>query len=108
VQAQFEKSGGIFQAALELNTLEAFRGVVRQGNLTALLPQSALTEWRHDPTLAARPTADPVLSRRVVLVTTCDRLEIPVIQTFCQLVLERGAIFLPHQPTVDIFSLPNP
>ncbi|HEY9888390.1 MAG TPA: LysR family transcriptional regulator [Candidatus Obscuribacterales bacterium] len=105
VQAQFERSGGVLQAALELNTLDAFRGVVRQGNLTALLPQSALTDSRHDPTLAIRPTEEPSLSRRVVLVTTCDRLAIPIIQNFCQLVLERGAIFLPQQSLSDRLSV---
>lgn len=104
VQAQFAESGGELQAALELNTLDAFRGVVRQGSLTALLPQSAMTECRHDPTLAIRPTASPQLSRRVVLVTTCDRLNIPIIQDFCQLVLERGAIFLPPHQTLAEFA----
>lgn len=107
VQAQFERSGGELHAALELNTLDAFRGVVRQGNLTALLPQSALTESRSDPTLAIRPTAAPNLTRRVVLVTTSDRLSIPIIQTFCQLVLERGAIFLPRQPLPELLSAKN-
>lgn len=108
VQAQFEQSGGELQAALELNTLDAFRGVVRQGNLTALLPQSALTESRDDPTLAIRATATPSLTRRVVLVTTCDRLNIPIIRKFCQLVLERGAIFLPQQQQLsELLSVEN-
>lgn len=107
VQTQFEHSGGELQAALELNTLDAFRGVVRQGNLVALLPQSALTESRNDPSLAIRSTANPVLTRRVVLVTTRDRLEIPLIQDFCQLVLERGAIFLPQQNLSELLSIQN-
>ncbi|MEL6325940.1 MAG: LysR family transcriptional regulator, partial [Cyanobacteria bacterium J06626_23] len=42
VQAQFNEVDGELKVALELNTLDAFRGVVRQGNLIALLPQSAL------------------------------------------------------------------
>ena len=46
VQEQFDRCGQTLQAVLELNTLDAFRGggkkVVRQGNLIALLPQSAL------------------------------------------------------------------
>ncbi|MBE7385217.1 MAG: LysR family transcriptional regulator [Leptolyngbya sp. SIO1E4] len=105
VQAQFEQSGGQLQAALELNTLDAFRGVVRQGNLVALLPQSALTDSRNDPTLAIRKTEVPVLTRRVVLVTTCDRLTIPLIQQFCQLVLERGAIFLPQHNMSELLSI---
>ena len=56
--------------ALELNTLDAFRGVVRQGKMIALLPQSALAESRRDPGLAVRSTAAPILTRQAVLVTT--------------------------------------
>ncbi|MEM9503326.1 MAG: LysR family transcriptional regulator [Cyanobacteria bacterium P01_E01_bin.43] len=105
VQAQFERSGGELHAALELNTLDACRGVVRQGQLTALLPQSALTEGQPDPTLAIRPTEAPTLSRRVVLVTTRDRLVIPIIRDFCQLVMERGACFLPPQSAAQLLSV---
>lgn len=107
VQAQFAESGGELQAALELNTLDAFRGVVRQGHLTALLPQSALTEGRRDPTLAIRPTEAPQLTRKVVLVTTGDRLMIPIIRDFCQLVLERGAISLPPPLLPEFVSAKN-
>jgi DNA-binding transcriptional LysR family regulator len=42
VQDQFRLQGLKLNSALELNSLEAFRGVVRQGKLLALLPQSAL------------------------------------------------------------------
>jgi DNA-binding transcriptional LysR family regulator len=77
--------------------LDAFRGVVRQGETIALLPHSALVDARKDPTLAIRsiqtnPSAtnstglDLGLTRQVVLVTTRDRLSIPPIQHFCQLV----------------------
>ncbi|MBD2256742.1 LysR family transcriptional regulator [Pseudanabaena sp. FACHB-2040] len=86
VQEQFQKCEGTLQAALELNTLDAFRGVVRQGNFVALLPKAALTECRRDPTLAVRVTEAPVLRRQVVLVTTHDRLTIPPIQRFYELV----------------------
>ncbi|WP_035994501.1 LysR family transcriptional regulator [Leptolyngbya sp. KIOST-1] len=86
VQQQFQDRGETFNAALELNTLDAFRGVIRQGNFVALLPQSALTDCRDDPTLAVRPTEAPVLTRSVVLVTTRDRLGIPPIQRFHALV----------------------
>jgi DNA-binding transcriptional LysR family regulator len=86
VQEQFQKGEGTLQAALELNTLDAFRGVVRQGNFVALLPNAALTECRRDPTLAVRATEAPVLRRQVVLVTTHDRLSIPPIQRFYELV----------------------
>ena len=93
IQDKFEQMKATLKAALEVNTLDAFRGVVRQGELIALLPQSALIEARHDPTLAVRPLADnsnladnSSLTRRVVMVTTQDRLHIPPIQYFWQLV----------------------
>jgi DNA-binding transcriptional LysR family regulator len=93
IQDKFESRSTKLSAALEVNTLEAFRGVVRQGELIALLPQSALIESRNDPTLAVRPLAEnnnladnSGLTRRVVMVTTHDRLQIPPIQHFWELV----------------------
>lgn len=105
VQERFSRLGATLQTAMELNTLDAFRGVVRQGELIALLPQSALIEALSDSTLAVRAIASPPesqpkfsklvgtvspsddgLTRQVVLVTTHDRLQIPPIQYFCQLV----------------------
>lgn len=96
VQDRFERLEATLQAALEVNTLDAFRGVVRQGELIALLPHSALVEARNDPTLAVRPLAtnsiiladNAGLTRRVVMVTTNDRLQIPPIRHFWQLVKE--------------------
>jgi DNA-binding transcriptional LysR family regulator len=97
VQDRFERLEATLQAVLEVNTLDAFRGVVRQGELIALLPHSALVEARLDPTLAVRPLAcnanislpdNSSLTRRVVMVTTGDRLQIPPIQYFWQLVQE--------------------
>ncbi|MCH2047166.1 MAG: LysR family transcriptional regulator [Trichodesmium sp. ALOHA_ZT_67] len=100
VKEQFEQLGAKLNATLELNTLDAFRGVVRQGNLIALLPSSALLDARVDTTLAIRTiaktpniskissTKDSVWSRDVVLVTTSDRMKIPPIKYFCKLVKE--------------------
>jgi DNA-binding transcriptional LysR family regulator len=97
IQDRFERMEAKLQAALEVNTLDAFRGVVRQGQLIALLPQSALVEARQDPTLAIRSLASnnigsltdsSSLTRRVVMVTTQDRLQIPPIKHFWQLVCE--------------------
>jgi DNA-binding transcriptional LysR family regulator len=97
VQDRFERLEATLQAALEVNTLDAFRGVVRQGELIALLPHSALVEARFDPTLAVRALAcnlntnlldNSSLTRRVVMITTGDRLLIPPIQYFWQLVQE--------------------
>lgn len=97
VHERFARQGKTLQAVIELNTLDAFRGVVRQGETIALLPHSALTDARNDPTLAIRSIhsnlnsgnstgLDLGLTRQVVLVTTRDRLLVPPIQHFCQLV----------------------
>ncbi|PSB30191.1 LysR family transcriptional regulator [Stenomitos frigidus] len=108
VQEQFERRGAALRAVLELNTPDAFRGVVRQGGLVALLPETALVEAYADPTLAVRSLApnvdqtngvltdtltDPPFTRQVVLVTTRDRLQVPPIQHFFNLV----AALLPPQ-----------
>jgi DNA-binding transcriptional LysR family regulator len=118
VQERFARQGAKLRAVMELNTLDAFRGVVRQGELIALLPASALVEARTDSTLAIRaiafsterasltsfsssmtavgnmgsdiPNSDGILTRQVVLVTTQDRIQIPPIQHFCQLVRQLG------------------
>ncbi len=105
VQERFARLGAKLRAVMELNTLDAFRGVIRQGELIALLPQSALVEASTDSTLAIRAIAplpqpltaannivsdvtisDSSLMRQVVLVTTQDRTQIPPIQHFCHLV----------------------
>ncbi|MBZ8179374.1 LysR family transcriptional regulator [Oscillatoria salina] len=99
VQEWFARQGVTLKAVMELNTLDAFRGVVRQGKAIALLPQSALIEAGQDSTLAVRPIVtnnsksghsstnfEPNFSREVALVTTRDRLDIPPIKHFCDLV----------------------
>ena len=89
VQEQFQREGVALNAVLELNTLDAFRGVVRQGELIALLPQGAVADLHLDPMLVMRPTTDPVIKREVVLVTTSDRLQIPPIRRFRELVQQQ-------------------
>lgn len=86
VQEQFQRDGMRLNVALELNTLDAFRGVVSHGDFVALLPQSALQACHGNPDLVVRSTEAPTLTRQVVLVTTEDRLLIPPIQRFSQLV----------------------
>lgn len=94
IQEQFSLLGVNLHAALELNTPDAFRGVVRQSKMIALLPRSAMLEAMKDPTLAVRSiVTEPMknhqavaFSRQVVLVTTSDRLEIPPIKYFYELV----------------------
>lgn len=102
VQEQFERRDVALKAVLELNTPDAFRGVVRQGELIALLPETALMDAYHDATLTIRSIesdnkqqetrsevlSDPPLTRQVVMVTTRDRLEIPPILHFYTLVAD--------------------
>jgi len=92
VQEWFARQGATMKTVMELNTLDAFRGVVRQGEIIAMLPMGALLEAQIDPTLAVRPIAvttedmKQAISREVVLVTTSDRLQIPPIAHFYDLV----------------------
>ncbi len=93
VQDLFSSNGFELEVAMELNTLDAFRGVIRQGNLIALLPTSALQESKGDSTLAIIPiqlnniSSDvKQLTREVVLVTTKDRLQVPTVKDFFDLV----------------------
>lgn len=94
IQEYFNRQQVQLKVAMELNTLDAFRGVIRLGNLIALLPKSALMEAINDPTLTIRPIAEDIknnqkispLTRQVILVTTKDRLEISTIADFFNLV----------------------
>ena len=112
LQEQFANQGLELKVSLELNILDAFRGIVRQGDFIALLPQSALSDVSKDPTLVVRPTTPLQLTREVVLVTTQDRLDIPPIQRFRALVRETlttsiGSLSLPSL-TSDIPSKMTP
>ncbi|MEB3827104.1 LysR family transcriptional regulator [Phormidium sp. CCY1219] len=125
VQDLFAKEGLPLRAVLELNTPDAFRGVVRQGKTIALLPQSALVEARLDPSLAVReltpqlPSAQGVnlgpaspqalqmsptnpWNRQVVIATTSDRLQIPPIAHFWEIVRD----IVPQQFSESIRSTP--
>lgn len=100
VQDWFSNQNVQIRTAMELNTLDAFRGVIRQGEMVALLPHKALIDSYNDPTLEIRPLWQPqltvngggeqeldsVLTRQVVMVTTRDRLMIPPIAHFYKLV----------------------
>ena len=104
VQDWFNNHNVQIKTAMELNTLDAFRGVIRQGEMIALLPHKALIDSYNDPTLAIRPIArskvkagisepedlESVLTRQVVMVTTSDRLMIPPIAHFYKLVKNLG------------------
>ena len=113
VQDWFRNQNIEVKTAMELNTLDAFRGVIRQGEMIALLPHKALIDSHNDPTLAIRPIAqselkidisqqvelESVLTRQVVMVTTSDRLLIPPIAHFYKLVkdLAKFSDFEPAQ-----------
>ncbi|NJK29592.1 MAG: LysR family transcriptional regulator [Acaryochloris sp. RU_4_1] len=108
VQEQFKRQGLELKAVLELNTLDAFRGVIRQGDMISLLPQGALVDSRQDPSLAIRDLAIPnttgvnpqlSLTREVVMVTTQDRLLIPPIANFRRLVHDFFISKLPDSQT---------
>jgi len=86
VQEQFQRQNLELKSILELNTLDAFRGIVKRGSAVALLPRSAMSDIQADSTLTTRSTAPQILTREVVLVTTRDRLDIPPIQHFRNLV----------------------
>lgn len=86
VQEQFQRQGLPLKTILELNTLDAFRGIVKRGSAVALLPRSAMSDIRSDSMLTIRSTTPQTLTREVVLVTTQDRLDIPPIHHFRSLV----------------------
>lgn len=100
VQDWFNKQNLDLKTIMELNTLDAFRGVVRQGESVALLPRGALIGAQNDLSLAIRPVVIPLdleqpltedlpvtsLNRQVVMATTKDRLTIPPIEHFYRLV----------------------
>jgi DNA-binding transcriptional LysR family regulator len=104
VQDLFSRYDKPLNIVMELNTLDAFRGVVRQGEIIALLPHAALMEARLDKTLAVKKIIPPlednnghnsgnsIFTRQVVLVTTGDRLQIPPIAHFCKLVKQMPKI----------------
>ncbi|MGF1513605.1 MAG: LysR family transcriptional regulator [Elainellaceae cyanobacterium] len=102
VQEQFRRQGLVLKPTLELNTLDAFRGVVRQGQTVALLPQSAMQDIHINSGLVVRPTAAPRLQREVVFVTTRDRLDIPPIQHFRQLVGQHLSNIVAPEPSVAV------
>ena len=99
VRDYFDRLGAKLNAVLELNSIDAFRGAIRHSNWLALLPQSAILDIKNDLDLTVRPLSQPVPIRQTILVTTQDRLEIPPIQYFRQLVLE----FV--KPKVDLIAI---
>jgi len=89
VQEQFQLQGLELRVVLELNSLDAFREMVKQGNLLALLPAGAIAPIiSTDQYLQMRPLLSPELHRQVCCVTTSDRLNLPPIAHLYHLTCE--------------------
>jgi len=83
----FRQVGSPLTFAVELNTLEAFKEMVRQKVGIAVLPLSAVQYLPSD--LRALPFADTPLTRKVQLVCRKDHYQVPIVAAFAQL-LEQG------------------
>ncbi len=89
VREAFDRWGARLNAVLELNSIDAFHGAIAQSNSwLALLPQSATLNSETNSNLIVRNISPSAPIRKIVLVTTQDRLNLPPIQHFRQLVLE--------------------
>ena len=114
LQEWFSVHNLTMNTVMELNTLETFRGVVRQGEIIALLPETALIETCKDNSLAVRSLAPIVdkfnnqtperLTRQVVLVSTSDRITIPPIAHFCHLVRQGVNRFNEQTMTKSLYA----
>ncbi|AGY56567.1 LysR family transcriptional regulator [Gloeobacter kilaueensis] len=82
----FRAIGVSIEVAVELNTLEAFKEMVRQGVGVAILPLCAVQNLNSD--LAIARIEEPRLSRTVELVCRKDNYQVPVVAAFRQLVAE--------------------
>ncbi|MDG2989601.1 LysR family transcriptional regulator [Candidatus Synechococcus calcipolaris G9] len=98
VEEEFLRRHTPLQAALELNTPEAFRGVIRESQMLAFLPESALSEAAKDPLLTIRDVMDndqsSGLRRQVAVITTGDRLAIPPIDYLFKLIVAQSGMNL--------------
>ncbi|BCX12258.1 MAG: transcriptional regulator [Thermosynechococcus sp.] len=91
VNEEFSRRGLSWQPALELNTPEAFIAVIRESEMVALLPRSALQEALEDPTLVIRDLAAPPPPRQVLAITTRDRLTLPPVAQLLKLIRQQAA-----------------
>ncbi len=86
VEKGFARYGLTVPVALELNTPEAFVGVIRRSRMVAVLPEMLVQEAIRDRQLLTRPLVDGEQWRRkVVVVTSKDRLDLPPIAYFYDL-----------------------
>ncbi len=86
VEKGFARYGLSLAVALELNAPEAFVEVIRQTQMVALLPERLLKAALRAPGLTSRPVVDgDQWRRKVVAVTSKDRLNLSPIAYFCEL-----------------------
>ncbi|MCS6960040.1 MAG: LysR family transcriptional regulator [Pseudanabaenaceae cyanobacterium SKYGB_i_bin29] len=81
VEREFGQRNLSWQAALELNTPDAFFSFLRHSHMIAILPESAMWEVTDDPNFAIKdfvPSESPP-PREVIAITTTDRQTIPPI-----------------------------
>lgn len=93
VTEEFSRRGLAWQPALELNTPDAFIAVIRESDMLALLPRSALKDAMNDDTLVIRDL-DPKVAppdRQVLAITTRDRLSLPPIAQLLTLIRQHIA-----------------
>ncbi|UFP92874.1 LysR family transcriptional regulator [Gloeobacter morelensis MG652769] len=86
----FRAIGATVDVAVELNTLEAFKEMVRQEVGVAILPLCAVQHLGTDLVIAR--LEEPSITRRVELVCRKDNYQVPVVAAFTRLVAE-------HLPT---------
>ncbi|MEN9249526.1 MAG: LysR family transcriptional regulator [Gloeomargarita sp. GXS_bins_116] len=98
VTQEFARRGLTWQAAVELNTPEAFLSVIRHSQMVAVLPRSVLKAAQGDPGLAVRPWVpeEQPLLREVVAITTRDRQAMPPINYLLTLLAQAT-----HEPCVS-------
>lgn len=92
VANEFSQRNLTWQTALELNTPDAFLPFIRNSQMLAILPLSALWEARDDQTLViqdfvAHESPPP---REVIAITTKDRQNIPPINYLLSLLQEQN------------------
>ncbi|WP_448525136.1 LysR family transcriptional regulator [Parathermosynechococcus lividus] len=93
VAEEFARRNLPWQPALELNTPDAFIAVIRESDMLALLPRSALKDAVNDDTLVIRHL-DPKVAppdRQVLAITTRDRLNLPPMAQLLTLIRQQAA-----------------
>jgi DNA-binding transcriptional LysR family regulator len=94
VEDEFSRREIPLNVSLELNIPEAFYGVVQGSEMIALMPQSLVTPVIDNPNFSVRYLFCPEsgdrqdFRRQVSVVTTVDRLQIPPVAEFFNLVVD--------------------